>query len=495
MLSAECAPADTLPQKQENEDECRACGDAGLLLLCEGCPNSFHGDCLEPPVSIDDVEGDWFCPECEARRRPQTAQSEDIYRLMRPLVDQINDTYPRVYSLPSDIRGYFENVKTGEEGEYVEVVAPPTNKKGAPRTDNSGAMKPPNYKDLRDKHGNLRLCYRCGLTTGGDREMMPCDYCTNEWHLDCLDPPASVIPKRFGPDGKPPPPWRCPLHIERDLTEHGRAQGVEVGHLGRQPRIRRPKNAISVLQSFARPVPSNNGIIDVQLEPELPDLNVKTVEMGGNVIRIPEKKVILDFIKKARWEYYYDIHLPIEKGFEPHQFHSQYWLPDNPRFRDDTEQPERVEPTIAITGENGIRTPRRTRLGKDLPVSSVASSVTGTGEERTRQRLYVKPFIEQQTIQNLVELSGASVRPHSSGSAGVSSLIDQLIADAPEDVTRNIQLSELEQLDLLQKLLDERRNTVRAAVNGHAVTSNVSTDKGQHIKAKLNGSLRHDAEE
>ena len=459
MLATICHNTNKSPQKQENEDECRACGDEGLLLLCEGCPNSFHGECLEPPVKIDDVEGDWYCPECEVKRRRGNAKSE-VRNFMNPLVNQINDSYPRFYSLPADIRNYFENIKTGDDGEYVELYAPVTNKKGAPRTDNNGAMKPPNYKDARDKHGNLRLCYRCGFGTESEREMIPCDYCPNEWHLDCLSPPASVVPKRFGNDGKAPAPWRCPLHIERDLQEHGRAPAAEVGQLGRKPRLRRPRNAVSTLQPFARPVPTNTGIIDLQLEPEQPDLNVKVVEMGGTVIKLPERQVILDFIKKARYEYYYDVHYPIEEGLNPRQFHSKYWLPDNATYR---EIPE---------------------IDTESPVNDHVKNINGGLDELEHHRLYQKSFIEQQTVHNLLELSETS----RDSQASLTGLIDQLVADAPEDVAHQVLSSEMEQLQLLQSLVLRRIETTR---DGLTALHDKKMKTQSKVVKKVNGDIPH----
>ncbi|XP_031112193.1 uncharacterized protein LOC116016170 [Ipomoea triloba] len=44
-----------------HDDICSICLDYGELLLCDGCPSSFHASCLGlkelPP-------GDWFCPSC-----------------------------------------------------------------------------------------------------------------------------------------------------------------------------------------------------------------------------------------------------------------------------------------------------------------------------------------------------------------------------------------------------------------------------------------------
>lgn len=54
---------------EENDDYCAACGDPGELLCCDGCPNAFHGTCLEPPIDTENLpdlpDDQWYCPQCE----------------------------------------------------------------------------------------------------------------------------------------------------------------------------------------------------------------------------------------------------------------------------------------------------------------------------------------------------------------------------------------------------------------------------------------------
>ena len=56
-------------------------GDADeQLLLCDGCDDSYHTFCLNPP--LDKIpEGDWFCPTCISIRistspKKNTAKNE-----------------------------------------------------------------------------------------------------------------------------------------------------------------------------------------------------------------------------------------------------------------------------------------------------------------------------------------------------------------------------------------------------------------------------------
>lgn len=49
-----------------HEDACHACGEAGELLMCDGCPKAFHLEC----VGLAAVPaGDWYCRTCRGRRR------------------------------------------------------------------------------------------------------------------------------------------------------------------------------------------------------------------------------------------------------------------------------------------------------------------------------------------------------------------------------------------------------------------------------------------
>ena len=60
-LKVDSMPCEICKSNYDNDDE--------ELLLCDGCNNGFHLECLSP--KLDSVpEGAWFCPECETK--PQT---------------------------------------------------------------------------------------------------------------------------------------------------------------------------------------------------------------------------------------------------------------------------------------------------------------------------------------------------------------------------------------------------------------------------------------
>ncbi|XP_071955461.1 uncharacterized protein [Antedon mediterranea] len=60
----------TCNKQEEEEDEsvtyCEVCGRCDRedrLLLCDGCDNGYHLECLDPPLEHIPIE-EWYCPEC-----------------------------------------------------------------------------------------------------------------------------------------------------------------------------------------------------------------------------------------------------------------------------------------------------------------------------------------------------------------------------------------------------------------------------------------------
>lgn len=81
------APYGELPHPSEfdelvNEDECAICGLEGDLLCCDGCPGSFHKQCISMAPGMKLPEGKWLCTECRvadgSRMGPLRAESRPI---------------------------------------------------------------------------------------------------------------------------------------------------------------------------------------------------------------------------------------------------------------------------------------------------------------------------------------------------------------------------------------------------------------------------------
>ncbi|MBA7489996.1 hypothetical protein ES702_00530 [subsurface metagenome] len=466
-------------QGQDNPhgEECRACGDVGTLLCCdgEGCLNAFHGDCLEPPVNPEDPDIDlWYCPECEKKKKPLESQGDN--QLMGALITFVSTAPPRAYALPLDVRNYFEHVKTGDDGEYVEVAPLPTNKKGAPKADHHGALKPPNFKELKDSKGNTRFCYKCNGTTEGIRDIIPCDFCPHEWHLDCLDPPLATAPRRFDINGKGPQNWRCPLHADQDMKNIAHAQHAAPGQMGRRPRLRYPKKHVSMTpKEFFAQHPTNNGLIDPVLDSEEPSRNYKEIEMHGTVYKVSEHTIKLDFIAKARRDFYMDHAIPLAHGRQPWKFHSKAWTPDGARLR---EQPIRYD--ALDFEESNVR---------GAPVVDPIIRTQPDAEVRLRQ----KSFVEQKTVFALLDLAGPNVLANGTDSDSLGGLVNRLVADVPENVTEKINLSELQQLEQLKAIIEQRQSILESQSKQQQnpeTSASKRNPRQQPVKGKVNGNAQ-----
>ena len=66
-----------------NEDECLICGLEGDLLCCDGCPGSFHRQCMGMSQYQKLPDGKWYCPECRVTDASKMAQLQSE---SRPLI-------------------------------------------------------------------------------------------------------------------------------------------------------------------------------------------------------------------------------------------------------------------------------------------------------------------------------------------------------------------------------------------------------------------------
>ena len=384
----------------------------------------MHHACLEPPLDPDqEVVGEWYCPICTVSNSKYPTEDPGV---LGKVIRGVEKMIPKAFTLPADVRDYFDGVRTGASGEYEEYGQPTTQQ--APKMNRAGFFEEPNYKEPRDSKGKLITCYKCGLGTNG-RDIIPCSYCPARWHLDCCDPPLAVPPRRRAGD-KPGATWRCPLHVEQDLAGLGRQAEAAPGDLGRQPRPRKPKNAkpldVDIPRGFR-----NNGIIEIELiEDEKPA--IKEIDMNGHVYRIPEKGVRLDFIDRVKRSWYEDQSFPELTG-RPQKLKEKLYRPDD-----------------AVV----YHTPKAIvfkRKEPDFFTGSQAVAVTETA--RANAALRHKTFAEQQAILGLASMSKKG--PAYSGDT-LADLTNQLVIDAPPAAKTVIERSEKEQLLCLQELVQNR---------------------------------------
>ncbi|EGC43812.1 conserved hypothetical protein [Histoplasma capsulatum var. duboisii H88] len=260
------------PDEIDNIDFCRLCNGSGQLLCCDGCIDSFHFECLAPPMDPKSPpEGQWFCPTCRVKGT------------LGPLIETVENMPPKNYELPPEIREFFAGAKTGEHGAYKAVPILP---KGGSRTRGNRTGRPEDRNALlrlTDAKGRLITCIRCGLTSNGRRPIIQCDYCPCSWHLDCLDPPRSNPPPQVPGSENRALHWKCPNHIDHDLASLG-----GLGR-GRFAQIRRPRNP---------------KFIDIEILPSDSEAErFSEQEIAGAVYRVPERGVIMDFVSRVKRGY------------------------------------------------------------------------------------------------------------------------------------------------------------------------------------------------
>ncbi|KAK5114509.1 hypothetical protein LTR62_002444 [Meristemomyces frigidus] len=282
-------------QLSENNDFCAACGGSGFLLCCDGCDRSFHFSCLDPPLNEDasELNEPWFCFICVAKRPGTTDQHEKPQRgLLAPLLTSLRKLNPANFVLPQEVRDYFEGVQTDRNGNFIEAVHAKTRNR-------AGYDELPDYYKMKDSKGNTVLCRHCSRSSMGHpaRPIIQCDYCGENWHLDCLDPPLANPPARSW-DGKKIHDWMCPLHADHEL----RRVDASMIMPRRKLHVRRPRNAkvldISMNRGF-----QNNGMIDV-MEDDSDDTDseffAEEAQEEGVVYRMPARGIKLDFIDKLK---------------------------------------------------------------------------------------------------------------------------------------------------------------------------------------------------
>ena len=450
---------------QDNDETCASCGGEGKLLCCDGCPNSFHHACLEPPLDPDrEVDGEWFCPRCVTRRKQKNQRrgTEIVTGLFGRICQQVDDVIPKAFSLPYDVRDYFEGVKTGEEGEYEEIGLPRTQNNNPPKMNRAGFFDEPDYRATRDSKGNIITCYRCGLTSHG-RDIIPCDYCPARWHLDCVDPPLAVAPKRRLGD-KPNHSWRCPLHAEHDLANVGRT-GAAPGDLGRIPRLRKPKGGVLYDVNLTRGF-RNNGIVEIELEKEEAEAEIRELEMQGKVYRLPEKGVKLDFIDRVKRSWFEDQSFPRLLG-APKHIRTPMYRPDLTRY----------DSRLALTDKE--------RLEDHL--FAIEADAMATANAVLRR----KTLAEQQAALQLCEM------PRADGAFTGNKLMDltnRLVVEAPFEVVKGVDGDETAELLRLQALVNSRLATL-GVKRGNVQRSLQSYPGGPVVSPQVNGVVEPVSEE
>ncbi|KAG9128277.1 hypothetical protein FRC07_001918 [Ceratobasidium sp. 392] len=267
---------------QSNNVTCEGCSlQGGHLVFCDGCPRSFHLLCLNPP--LDELQEEtWYCQSCTAKRsglkppppkfRLETSTKRvNINGLFDELMYNLASESPKVFGLPEDIRAHFKDGKSSSSnsGAYIDsgdVVRE--------RLSRHGFVEERDPYRLRDRHGAMVLCCKCGMSASSST--------MNDDGQSTGDPPLAVLPV----NGRR---WMCPNHAAHSV-----------------PKIRIPKSGSRVV-TITKPGQRNNGNIEVimdseplQLIPQVMRAAYEEVRINGQRYRVPEQTIILDFWKKAK---------------------------------------------------------------------------------------------------------------------------------------------------------------------------------------------------
>ncbi|KAJ1028768.1 hypothetical protein NDA16_001933 [Ustilago loliicola] len=336
-----------------NNDFCEICGGHGRLVCCDGCPRSFHFFCMSPPLDIDEMPPSnaaqvlgpakekgkgkagphgsepelnmdemWFCNVCVAERKPKAVTKPKGLGPFGHLLPVLSQHNPKSFQLPADIRTYFKDVATANDGDYVNgaMIRPI-------KPNKHGQIEARDPYRLKDKNGDAMLCYRCGRTAlpseteqqgaaasksrkgaksalasdvvvappadytiregTGWRKIISCDFCPLHWHIDCVDPPMLGMPSNLRK-------WMCPAHSD---------------HVNDRRRVARIGTAVP--KTLDLPLPSaktigpgkhfrtrvlNNGDIDIIPDPmeELMGANGITGSLQSGIKEIPVVPGVLD---------------------------------------------------------------------------------------------------------------------------------------------------------------------------------------------------------
>ncbi|KAF4450036.1 hypothetical protein FALBO_16550 [Fusarium albosuccineum] len=273
-------------QVSDNDEDCSACGAAGDVVCCDGCPRSFHFECVGM-VPSDDLPDEWYCNECFFKRYPSRVP---VHKgVFAAALNNLEKSIPRAFSLPKKLQTRFEGVKAGADGDYEEITTIKTTKK------KNGYEELPDFFKQRDE-GQAVLCHGCQKAATDVRAIIPCSICPLYWHIDCLDPPLAVPPVLKT--------WRCPTHADETMGD--------VRPLAPAHRFRKIKGAQTITPALSRGL-KNNGYIEVDWsdEPEpANDSGWPDPDSFGRTYKLPAQGIVLDFIEQLRRQ---------EAGYGPHQ--------------------------------------------------------------------------------------------------------------------------------------------------------------------------------
>ena len=234
-----------------------------MFVCCETCPRSFHFVCAEPPVDEENLSqvDHWYCKSCTANMQPPPRAPDGPFKL---LIDSVRRMNPVSFSVPEEIRRYFEGVSwNASTGDYVDT-------REMKHTRGRGADVDL-FRVKNGDEGDTILCHVCAKSALHG-PIITCDFCPLSWHLDCLNPPMT----------HPLPPtkrWMCPAHAEYLMQKNRK--------------IGRYQHYITLTD----PALKNDGDIEVVLDEHFPP-DPQIDRRRRITYKIPERSIKFKFLQK-----------------------------------------------------------------------------------------------------------------------------------------------------------------------------------------------------
>jgi hypothetical protein len=308
---------ENIEEPRSRTQYCAACRGNGTIVDCSGCFRSYHTFCLDPPMTMEQVQDseeirDNIC----AHETDQTEYDEDNPFL--ELLKSLDNRRPVVFQLPKEYHTYFDNTKATSYGtySYTGFDEKPSTKKELIGT-NAFVMK-----QVEDPNPEQH-CLHCKKGARKDMPLFPCKKktCNALWHLECLDANAATHPPGITHA------FHCPAHLftdapktnddehsegeESDADDHGITGWVNSAplHIGpaaiirsnlRVRRVRNPKFK-KILPVWARLMRNS---IDVEInsddEDESFEFEQDTAEEDGVVNKLPRLAITVNFAEKIK---------------------------------------------------------------------------------------------------------------------------------------------------------------------------------------------------
>jgi len=159
VCGIEGAPEET--ESKQNGGE--TCETAPSLLECTSCSLSFHLQCLQPPLEAPPAQ--WHCPQCVQEQDQLRKQLLEHRKAMQEVAQGLNQG------------------KAAQMGNFTMAETAPS-------------------EQSESKEDVVELdCERCFACTHKDEGLLQCEFCSLQYHLQCLKPPLQQAPV-----GK----WCCP---------------------------------------------------------------------------------------------------------------------------------------------------------------------------------------------------------------------------------------------------------------------------------------------